>query len=197
MSPAPPLGSWWTDHLQLPGYDPISTAGPARFDPRAAEQALGFSRSSSPPLVPLGGGHRPQPLGLAPGGWPAAVCHGLRRALPPGRPGPLVRHPRPAATVHSAPTPGTTGHRHVCPGHPGREDLRTRRGGHRTDARVDGCPPTRSRAPECCCAGRAVHPSPWRWQPAMPSLQAQENEAVTSGKVAHSFGHTAVYGLRS
>jgi hypothetical protein len=42
MSPAPPLGSWWTDHLQLPGYDPIATAGPYRFDPRAAEQALGF-----------------------------------------------------------------------------------------------------------------------------------------------------------
>jgi len=42
MFPAPRLGSWWTDHLQLPGYDPIATAGPSRFDPRAAEQALGF-----------------------------------------------------------------------------------------------------------------------------------------------------------
>jgi len=42
MSPASPLGSWWTDHLQLPGYDPIATAGPCRFDLRAAEQALGF-----------------------------------------------------------------------------------------------------------------------------------------------------------
>jgi hypothetical protein len=42
MSPVIPLGSWWTDHLQLPGYDPIATAGPSRFDPRAAEQALGF-----------------------------------------------------------------------------------------------------------------------------------------------------------
>jgi hypothetical protein len=42
MVPVPPLGSWWTDHLQLPGYDPIATAGPSRFDPRAAEQALGF-----------------------------------------------------------------------------------------------------------------------------------------------------------
>ena len=42
MSPAPPLGSWWTDHLQLPGYDPIATAGSYRFDLRAAEQALGF-----------------------------------------------------------------------------------------------------------------------------------------------------------
>jgi hypothetical protein len=42
MSPAPPLGSWWTDHLQLPGYDPIATAGPSQFDPRAAEQALAF-----------------------------------------------------------------------------------------------------------------------------------------------------------
>jgi hypothetical protein len=42
MSPAIPLGSWWTEHLQLPGYDPIATAGPFRFDPRVAEQALGF-----------------------------------------------------------------------------------------------------------------------------------------------------------
>ena len=42
MSPAPSLGSYWTEHLQLPGYDPIATAGPTRFDPRAAEQALGF-----------------------------------------------------------------------------------------------------------------------------------------------------------
>src|SRR5262244_3920275 len=42
MSPASPLGSWWTDHLHLPGYDPIATAGPCRFDLRAAEQALGF-----------------------------------------------------------------------------------------------------------------------------------------------------------
>jgi hypothetical protein len=42
MSPAIPLGSWWTEHLQLPGYDPIATAGPTRFDPRAAEQALSF-----------------------------------------------------------------------------------------------------------------------------------------------------------
>ena len=42
MSRAPSLGSWWTDHLQLPGYDPIATAGPSRFDSRAAEQALGF-----------------------------------------------------------------------------------------------------------------------------------------------------------
>jgi len=42
MFPAPPLGSWWTDHLQLPGYDPMATAGPSQFDPRAAEQALDF-----------------------------------------------------------------------------------------------------------------------------------------------------------
>jgi hypothetical protein len=42
MSPAPPLGSWWMDHLQLPGYDPIATAGACHFDLRAAEQALDF-----------------------------------------------------------------------------------------------------------------------------------------------------------
>ncbi len=42
MPPFTSLGSWWTDHLQLPGYDPIVTAGSSRFDLRAAEQALGF-----------------------------------------------------------------------------------------------------------------------------------------------------------
>ena len=53
MSRAPSLGSWWTDHLQLPGYDPIATAGPYRFDPRAAEQALGFFTQLLPsPLSP-------------------------------------------------------------------------------------------------------------------------------------------------
>jgi hypothetical protein len=53
MSPALPLGSWWTDHLPLPGYDPITTAGPSRFDPRAAEQALGFFTQLLPsPLSP-------------------------------------------------------------------------------------------------------------------------------------------------
>jgi hypothetical protein len=53
MAPAIPLGSWWTDHLQLPGYDPIATAGPSRFDPRAAEQALGFFMQLLPaPLSP-------------------------------------------------------------------------------------------------------------------------------------------------
>jgi hypothetical protein len=51
MSPAPPLGSWWTDHLQVPGYDPIATAGPSRFDPRAAEQALGFFTQRLPAPV--------------------------------------------------------------------------------------------------------------------------------------------------
>ena len=53
MSSAPPLGSWWIEHLQLPGYDPIATAGPSRFDPRAAEQALGFFTQLLPsPLSP-------------------------------------------------------------------------------------------------------------------------------------------------
>src|SRR5262245_30369017 len=42
LSSAPPLGSWWIGHLHRPGYDPIATAGPPQFDPRAAEQALGF-----------------------------------------------------------------------------------------------------------------------------------------------------------
>ena len=29
MPPSTSLGSWWTEHLQLPGYDPIATAGAA------------------------------------------------------------------------------------------------------------------------------------------------------------------------
>jgi hypothetical protein len=54
MFPAPPLGSWWTNHLQLPGYDPIATAGPSRFDPRAAEQALDFFMQLLPSPCPSG-----------------------------------------------------------------------------------------------------------------------------------------------
>ena len=42
MPPSTSLGSWWTAHLQLHGYDPIATAGPCHFDIRAAEQALVF-----------------------------------------------------------------------------------------------------------------------------------------------------------
>ena len=53
MPPSPSLGSWLTAHLQLPGYDPIATAGPCHFDIRVAEQALVFCtqtlhRSMSP-----------------------------------------------------------------------------------------------------------------------------------------------------
>jgi hypothetical protein len=40
MLPSTSLGSWWMAHLQLPGYDPITTAGACRFDIRAAELAL-------------------------------------------------------------------------------------------------------------------------------------------------------------
>jgi hypothetical protein len=39
MLPSTSLGSWWMAHLQLPGSDPIATAGACRFDIRAAEQA--------------------------------------------------------------------------------------------------------------------------------------------------------------
>ena len=40
MRPSLSPGSWWADHLQLPGYDPLATAGRSRFDIWAAEQAL-------------------------------------------------------------------------------------------------------------------------------------------------------------
>jgi len=40
MPPFPSLGSWWTAHLQLPGYDSIATAGSCHLDLRASEQAL-------------------------------------------------------------------------------------------------------------------------------------------------------------
>jgi hypothetical protein len=53
MPPATSLGSWWTAHLQLPGYDPIATAGPCHFDIRAAEQALVFcTQALHHPLSP-------------------------------------------------------------------------------------------------------------------------------------------------
>lgn len=53
MPPSLALGAWWTAHLQLPGYDPIATAGPCRFDMRAAEQALRFCTQVLPsPLSP-------------------------------------------------------------------------------------------------------------------------------------------------
>jgi hypothetical protein len=53
MPPFPSLGSWWTAHLQLPGYDSIATAGPCHFDLRAAEQALIlYTQTLSYPLSP-------------------------------------------------------------------------------------------------------------------------------------------------
>ena len=42
MPPALALDPWWTAHLQLPGYDPIATAGTWHGDLRAAEQAQVF-----------------------------------------------------------------------------------------------------------------------------------------------------------
>jgi len=53
MPPSPSLGSWLTAHLQLPGYDPIATAGPFHFDIRVAEQALVFcTQALHRPLSP-------------------------------------------------------------------------------------------------------------------------------------------------
>ena len=53
MPPFPSLGSWWTAHLHLPGYDSIATAGPCHFDFRAAEQALVVCTQTLPhPLSP-------------------------------------------------------------------------------------------------------------------------------------------------
>jgi hypothetical protein len=53
MPPSPSLGSWLTAHLQLPGYDPIATAGPCHFDIRVAEQALVFcTQALHRPLSP-------------------------------------------------------------------------------------------------------------------------------------------------
>jgi hypothetical protein len=53
MPPSTSLGSWWIEHLQLPGYDPIATAGPCHFDIRAAEQALVFfTQALHHPLSP-------------------------------------------------------------------------------------------------------------------------------------------------
>lgn len=53
MLPSPSPGAWWTEHLQLPGYDPIATAGTCHFDLRAAEQALVFcTQALHHPLSP-------------------------------------------------------------------------------------------------------------------------------------------------
>lgn len=53
MPPSSFLGSWWTAHLQLPGYDPVATAGACHFDIRAAEQAVNFcSQALGHPLSP-------------------------------------------------------------------------------------------------------------------------------------------------
>jgi hypothetical protein len=53
MPPFPSLGSWWTAHLQLPGYNPIASAGACHFDCRAAEQALVFfTQALHHPLSP-------------------------------------------------------------------------------------------------------------------------------------------------
>lgn len=40
MPPSLSPGSWWDAHLQLPGYNPLATAGHSHFDIWAAEQAL-------------------------------------------------------------------------------------------------------------------------------------------------------------
>jgi hypothetical protein len=40
MPPSLSPGSWWAEHLQLPGYNPLATAGRSHFDIWAAEQAL-------------------------------------------------------------------------------------------------------------------------------------------------------------
>jgi hypothetical protein len=53
MRPSLSPGPWWTAHLQLPGYDPIATAGACHFDIRAAEQALVvWTQWLSTPLSP-------------------------------------------------------------------------------------------------------------------------------------------------
>jgi hypothetical protein len=53
MPPSLTPGSWWAVHLQLPGYDPLATAGACHFDIRAAEQALVVCTQCLPtPLSP-------------------------------------------------------------------------------------------------------------------------------------------------
>ena len=144
MSPAIPLGSWWTEHLQLPGYDPIATAGPSRFDPRAAEQALDFFTQLLP--APLSPWEAAIVLNL----WGWRQVDGRRRYTTvyaePYRQDALALW---CATLGllllctAPPTSGTPGHRHICPGHPGRGGPCTCHGGHCTDACVDGFPPMR------------------------------------------------------
>jgi hypothetical protein len=77
MSPVPPLGSWWTDHLQLPGYDPIATAGPYGFDLPATEQALGFFTQILPHSL------SPWEAAIVLNLWGWRLVHGQRRDAEP------------------------------------------------------------------------------------------------------------------
>jgi hypothetical protein len=148
MSPAPPLGSWWMDHLQLPGYDPIATAGACHFDLRAAEQALDFVTQLLP--SPLSSWEAAIVLNL----WGWRQVDGRRRYVTvyaePYRQDALALW---CATLGllllctAPPTPGTTGDCRICPGHPGRGGVCTRHSSYCTDARVGRCPPMRPRTP--------------------------------------------------
>src|SRR5438132_4492391 len=77
-----------------------------------------FHADTAPLPVALGGGHRPQPLGLAPGAGPAAVCDGVRRALPARCLGHVVRDAGPVGTPCSAAPTGAAGDRLLRPGPP-------------------------------------------------------------------------------
>jgi hypothetical protein len=114
-----PLGSWWTDHLQLPGYDPIATAGSSRFDLRAAEQALGFFTQ----ILPHSLSPWEEAIVLNLWGWRQAqgqrrYVTGVRRALPAGCLGPVVRDAGPVGAPCGAAPTGAAGDRLLCPGRP-------------------------------------------------------------------------------
>src|SRR5438445_13487853 len=86
MPPFPSLGAWWTTHLQLPGYDPIATAGPCHFDLRAAEQALVVcTQTLSSPLSPW-----EEAIVLNLWGWRQADGGG---GMPRSTPSPTARMP--------------------------------------------------------------------------------------------------------
>ena len=212
MPPALALDPWWTAHLQLPGYDPIATAGTWHCDLRAAEQAQVFvtqalDRALSPweqaIVCNLWGWrqadgqrryatvyaepYRPEALAL----WSVALGLWLLLAAPPRR--------APQVTVaYAQATRAAVAYAHVvaaitrvpawrgpscsCPG------ARPSRRHGVADSR---CTTTRPwLQAKCCCAVRAARRFSWRWRPgrrALPTvapIAAVARQALTETTLA-------------
>jgi hypothetical protein len=184
MLPSTSLGSWWMAHLQLPGYDPIATAGACRFDIRAAEQALVFCTQAlhlllSPweeaILLNLWGWrhadgrrryvtvyaepYRHDALAV----WCATLALWLLRAAP------RVGHRRWSSRMPRRPSRRTSisRWRRLSRGNSRYAALSCsipdpRRWGHPQEAGSPSSTPRRSCQAKCCCVGKTASPWPWR-----------------------------------